>query len=68
MGTVVIEMEGMLEFSEQEGGYAQSAIGIGGKWLCTLIAKRLELPLVRDWAAPDGPVGHCKLRLEIERP
>ena len=67
MATVVIELEGELVFEEQEGGFSQSAINIGRKALDGAIAKRLGLPLVKGFSAPDCWVGPCKLRLEIER-
>ena len=66
MAKVVIELEGMLVFTEQEGGLVQSAIDIGEKALDQAIAKRLGLPLVRGFSAPGCRVGPCKLRLEIE--
>ena len=68
MGTVVIEVEGELEFLTQGDGVFKNdyhpAINIGRDWwsLDTIIAKRLGMP-----AIPHGPAGPCKLRLEIER-
>ena len=63
MATVVIELEGELGLGEPEGRYQSVEITVDEAALDVVIRHRSHLPV-----SFVGPVGPCKLRLEIERP
>jgi hypothetical protein len=66
MKTLVVE--GALGLWKQEGGFCQSDVTIGGKSLDVLIAEALGIE-IGSRGAPDhdGPIGPCKLKLEMEQ-
>jgi hypothetical protein len=57
---VVLELEGDLEIVEQEAGWVESTVHVGGEALVELIGRALGYPEI------DSPtVGRCRLRIEI---